>query len=213
MAPGVVTPAQAVQSIIEAFVLFSASLHCLFSSSFTAAQQEGIWSRILQGRKALLKAFYFNFAERPNIHLGVHFSREVHLHGTAHQTEVSVKEMVHKRPKATAAHGNHKQIAKTMLLNENADQALKFLLHGGVDGLIPGKDLLKLVEDVGLKPVFQGWLKGSFFPLFSFLFFFFFFFFFFFCFFIVVSVGITLCGYARSEHRTILLVVLIRISS
>jgi len=154
-----VTPALAVRAILDAFLAFGASLVACFAKSVTPQEKEMFWPVVLKGRQSLLNVFFFDFNERPNVHLAVHLPREVHLHGTAHQTEVSVKEMVHKRPKYTASHGNHHQIARDMLLHENADQALKFLLRGGVDGLVPGQALMALLEDEALKPVLRGWLN------------------------------------------------------
>ena len=163
---GLVTPALAVRAILDAFLAFGASLVACFAKSVTLEEKETFWPVVLKGRQSLLNVFFFDFNERPNVHLAVHLSRELHLHGTAHQTEVSVKEMVHKRPKYTASHGNHHQIARDMLLHENADQALKFLLRGGVDGLVPGQALMALLEDDALKLVFRGWLnKGLFYSV------------------------------------------------
>jgi len=47
-----------------------------------------------------------------------------------------------------------------MLLKENGEQALKFLLRGGVDGLIPGTSLTGLLQDVSLTPIFCDWLHS-----------------------------------------------------
>jgi len=47
-----------------------------------------------------------------------------------------------------------------MLLHENAEQALKFVLRGGVDGLTPGASLTGLLRDVSLTSLFSGWLTS-----------------------------------------------------
>ena len=136
------------------FVL-GASLAAVFKPGLTLSDKSALRSIIIKGRKSLLRVFYFDFFERPNLHVGLHLDREADLHGTPTQTEVSIKEMVHKRPKATAVHGNHKQIARDMLLHENAEQALKFVLRGGVDGLTPGASLTGLLQDQKLISLFQ----------------------------------------------------------
>ena len=153
---GTVTESAALQAILDAFLSFGASL----SATFQKTAHPDLHRIVLKGRKALLTVFYFEFFERPNIHVGVHLDREARLHGTATQTEVSVKEMVHRRPKFTATHGNHKEIAREMLLKENGEQALKFLLRGGVDGLIPGTSLTGLLQDISLTPIFCDWLHS-----------------------------------------------------
>jgi len=63
-------------------------------------------------------------------------------------------------PKFTAVDGNHREIAREMLLHENAEQALKFVLRGGVDGLTPGASLTGLLRDVSLTSLFSGWLTS-----------------------------------------------------
>ena len=155
---GPVTAAEALKGILDAFLLFGESLDLTFRKEMTEDDKKNLQPTITKGRKALLLVFYFEFYERPTVHLGVHLAREADLHGTPSQTEVSVKEMVHKRPKYTATHGNHHEISREMLLHENAEQALKFVLRGGVDGLVPGKSLTALLEDEQLIPLFSGWL-------------------------------------------------------
>lgn len=156
---GDVTPADALNTVLDTFLSFGASLAAVFKPGLTLSDKSALRSIIIKGRKSLLRVFYFDFFERPNLHVGLHLDREADLHGTPTQTEVSIKEMVHKRPKATAVHGNHKQIARDMLLHENAEQALKFVLRGGVDGLTPGVSLTGLVVDPDLAPIFREWLK------------------------------------------------------
>jgi len=157
---GTVTEAAALQAILDAFLSFGASLDAVFQKKLSSAARQQLHATVITGRKALLKVFYFEFCERPNVHIGVHLLREADLHGTCAQTEVSVKEMVHRRPKFTATHGNHKEIAREMLLKENGEHALKFLLRGGVDGLTPGASLTGLLQDNSLTSLFRGWLHS-----------------------------------------------------
>ena len=92
---GNVTEAAALEAILQAYLSFGASLSAVFQKT----AHPGLRSTIVKGRKALLKVVYFDFSERPNVHIWLHLNQDACLHGTATQTEVSVKEMaqVHRR--------------------------------------------------------------------------------------------------------------------
>ncbi|UZO21593.1 uncharacterized protein OCT59_013980 [Rhizophagus irregularis] len=83
--------------------------------------------------KMLLEVFPEQFSGLPNLHVSRHIVAHAKTYGTAFNTSVSVKEMVHRIHKGVVPHTNKKNVEFDLIKRDNTLQTLRHLLDGGQD--------------------------------------------------------------------------------
>src|SRR5581483_4977095 len=99
------------------------------------------------------------FSGLPNLHINRHIVAHAKTYGTAFNTSVSVKEMVHRIYKGIVSHTNKKNVEFDLIKRDNTLQTLRYLLNGGQDNLFEniGRGIQNIVKDDALRSLLDNW--------------------------------------------------------
>ncbi|GBC23112.2 hypothetical protein GLOIN_2v1764038 [Rhizophagus irregularis DAOM 181602=DAOM 197198] len=116
--------------------------------------------------KMLLEVFPEQFSGLPNLHVSRHIVAHAKTYGTAFNTSVSVKEMVHRIHKGVVPHTNKKNVEFDLIKRDNTLQTLRHLLDGGQDTRFGHNSpvhfcIQNIVNDVKLRPLLDNWYVTS----------------------------------------------------
>ncbi|PKY36795.1 hypothetical protein RhiirB3_460252 [Rhizophagus irregularis] len=99
-----------INKIIKCWVQFSLTTRMVFSKTLTKVDYETIQKMLELECKMLLEVFPEQFSGLPNLHINRHIVAHAKTYGTALNTSVSVKEMVHRIHKGVVSHTNKKML-------------------------------------------------------------------------------------------------------
>ncbi|PKK56791.1 hypothetical protein RhiirC2_858468, partial [Rhizophagus irregularis] len=99
-----------INKIIKCWVQFSLTTRMVFSKTLTKVDYETIQKMLELECKMLLEVFPEQFSGLPNLHINRHIVAHAKTYGTALNTSVSVKEMVHRIHKGVVSHTNKKNV-------------------------------------------------------------------------------------------------------
>ncbi|CAB4433969.1 unnamed protein product [Rhizophagus irregularis] len=153
-----------INKIIKCWVQFSLTTRMVFSKTLTKVDYETIQKMLELECKMLLEVFPEQFSGLPNLHINRHIVAHAKTYGTALNTFVSVKEMVHRIHKGVVSHTNKKNVEFDLIKRDNTLQTLRYLLDGGQDirfEHIIGQGIQNIVNDVALRPLLNSWYITS----------------------------------------------------
>ncbi|CAB5358408.1 unnamed protein product [Rhizophagus irregularis] len=153
-----------INKIIKCWVQFSLTTRMVFSKTLTKVDYETIQKMLELECKMLLEVFPEQFSGLPNLHINRHIVAHAKTYGTALNTSVSVKEMVHRIHKGVVSHTNKKNVEFDLIKRDNTLQTLRYLLDGGQDirfEHIIGQGIQNIVNDVALRPLLNSWYITS----------------------------------------------------
>ncbi|CAB4412070.1 unnamed protein product [Rhizophagus irregularis] len=154
-----------INRIIKCWVQFSLTARMVFSRTLTNENYETIQKMLELECKMLLEIFPEQFSGLPNLHINRHIVAHAKTYGTAFNTSVSIKEMVHRIHKGVVPHTNKKNVEFDLIKRDNTLQTLRYLLDGGQDirfeHMIIGQGIQNIVNDVALRPLLDNWYITS----------------------------------------------------
>ncbi|PKY19767.1 hypothetical protein RhiirB3_384336 [Rhizophagus irregularis] len=121
-----------IKSIISCWVHVAKTMKAVFNSEFTADEYNNL-QKCLQDELIILSKVFASFENLPNLHVNMHLLMHAQTFGTLINTQVGIKEMVHRVFKGIVPKTNRKNIDLDLLRRYNTLFAIRHLADGGID--------------------------------------------------------------------------------
>ncbi|GES99394.1 hypothetical protein GLOIN_2v1790940 [Rhizophagus clarus] len=118
--------------IIACWVYVAKTMRMVFESKFTLDSYDELQKCLEEEMKILPKVFP-EFANLPNLHINIHLLVHARTYGTLINTQVGIKEMVHRIFKAMVPRTNCKNVELDLLKRYTTLFAIRHLVDGGAD--------------------------------------------------------------------------------
>ncbi|GBC32371.2 hypothetical protein GLOIN_2v1790940 [Rhizophagus irregularis DAOM 181602=DAOM 197198] len=118
--------------IIACWVYVAKTMRIVFESKFTLDSYDELQKCLEEEMKILPKVFP-EFANLPNLHINIHLLVHARTYGTLINTQVGIKEMVHRIFKAMVPRTNCKNVELDLLKQYTTLFAIRHLVDGGAD--------------------------------------------------------------------------------
>ncbi|GET64266.1 hypothetical protein GLOIN_2v1790377 [Rhizophagus irregularis DAOM 181602=DAOM 197198] len=118
--------------IIACWVYVAKTMRIVFESKFTLDSYDELQKCLEEEMKILPKVFP-EFANLPNLHINIHLLVHARTYGTLINTQVGIKEMVHRIFKAMVPRTNCKNVELDLLKRYTTLFAIRHLVDGGAD--------------------------------------------------------------------------------
>ncbi|GET02425.1 hypothetical protein GLOIN_2v1790940 [Rhizophagus clarus] len=118
--------------IIACWVYVAKTMRMVFESKFTLDSYDELQKCLEEEMKILPKVFP-EFANLPNLHINIHLLVHARTYGTLINTQVGIKEMVHRIFKAMVSRTNCKNVELDLLKRYTTLFAIRHLIDGGAD--------------------------------------------------------------------------------
>ncbi|GBB97191.1 hypothetical protein RclHR1_29360001 [Rhizophagus clarus] len=107
-------------------------MKAVFSSEFTTGSYQSL-QKCLQDELIILPKVFANFINLPNLHINMHLLMHAQTFGTFNNTQVGIKEMVHRIFKGIVPSTNHKDIDLDLIKRYNTLFAIQHLSDDAID--------------------------------------------------------------------------------
>ncbi|GET58186.1 hypothetical protein GLOIN_2v1790940 [Rhizophagus irregularis DAOM 181602=DAOM 197198] len=118
--------------IISCWIHVAKTMKAVFNKKFTSDSYEEL-QQCLEEEFSILPKVFVNFVNLPNIHVNMHLLMHAKTFGTLINTQVGIKEMVHRIFKGMVPKTNCKNIDLDLLKRYNTLFAIRHLADGGID--------------------------------------------------------------------------------
>ncbi|GET55076.1 hypothetical protein GLOIN_2v1790940 [Rhizophagus irregularis DAOM 181602=DAOM 197198] len=118
--------------IISCWIHVAKTMKAVFNKKFTSDSYEEL-QQCLEEEFSILPKVFVNFVNLPNIHVNMHLLMHAKTFGTLINTQVGIKEMVHRIFKGMVLKTNCKNIDLDLLKRYNTLFAIRHLADGGID--------------------------------------------------------------------------------
>ncbi|CAB4407123.1 unnamed protein product [Rhizophagus irregularis] len=118
--------------IISCWIHVAKTMKAVFNKKFTSDSYEEL-QKCLEEEFSILPKVFVNFVNLPNIHVNMHLLMHAKTFGTLINTQVGIKEMVHRIFKGMVPKTNCKNIDLDLLKRYNTLFAIRHLADGGID--------------------------------------------------------------------------------
>ncbi|CAB4400348.1 unnamed protein product [Rhizophagus irregularis] len=118
--------------IISCWIHVAKTMKAVFNKKFTSDSYEEL-QQYLEEEFSILPKVFVNFVNLPNIHVNMHLLMHAKTFGTLINTQVGIKEMVHRIFKGMVPKTNCKNIDLDLLKRYNTLFAIRHLADGGID--------------------------------------------------------------------------------
>ncbi|CAB4376076.1 unnamed protein product [Rhizophagus irregularis] len=118
--------------IISCWIHVAKTMKAVFNKKFTSDSYEEL-QQCLEEEFSILPKVFVNFVNLPNIHVNMHLLMHAKTFGTLINTQVGIKEMVHRIFKGMVPKTNCKKIDLDLLKCYNTLFAIRHLADGGID--------------------------------------------------------------------------------
>ncbi|CAB4374875.1 unnamed protein product [Rhizophagus irregularis] len=118
--------------IISCWIHVAKTMKAVFNKKFTSDSYEEL-QQCLEEEFSILPKVFVNFVNLPNIHVNMHLLMHAKTFGTLINTQVGIKEMVHRIFKGMVPKINCKNIDLDLLKRYNTLFAIRHLADGGID--------------------------------------------------------------------------------
>ncbi|RGB22552.1 hypothetical protein C1646_775887 [Rhizophagus diaphanus] len=122
-----------INKIIKCWVQFLLTTRMVFLKTLMKDDYKTLQKMLELECKMLLEVFPEQFSGLPNLHISWHIVVHVKTYGTALNTSVSIKEMVHRIHKGIVSHTNKKNVKFDLIKRDNTLQTLRYLLNRDQD--------------------------------------------------------------------------------
>ncbi|PKY56360.1 hypothetical protein RhiirA4_476609, partial [Rhizophagus irregularis] len=120
------------KTIIKCWVVVAKTMKIVFERDYTKEKYDDL-KQCLEIEVALLTKVFEEFVNLPNLHINFHLCLHAHTYATLRNTQVGIKEMVHKIFKSMVPKTNRKVIEKDLLKRYSTIFAIRHLTDGGAD--------------------------------------------------------------------------------
>ena len=121
-------------------------------------QDVNLDQKVRRGRGLLLRIWRPDFVDKPTMHIGLHYQQQAKDIGNLKNARVGPKETAHGKAKMAARASNNFALEKDFLIFDNQASTMRALLKNEIEGIQPGSELLEIVKDPKLVPLFRDWL-------------------------------------------------------
>ncbi|UZO01330.1 uncharacterized protein OCT59_012431 [Rhizophagus irregularis] len=104
----------------------------VFERDYTEEKYDEL-KRCLEAEMAILTKVFEEFVNLPNLHINFHLCLHARTYATLRNTQVGIKETVHKIFKSMVPNTNCKEVDLDLLKRYNTSFAIRHLTDGGID--------------------------------------------------------------------------------